>query len=74
MSATRTGLNGVAARIPNAAAQERFRRIKLAERTSQNFDNRARMSCDVRATRQRLSDQLVSELEATSGSLRTSFC
>ena len=40
MSAIRTGLNGVAARIAIAAAQERFHRIKLAERTSQNFDNR----------------------------------
>ena len=74
MSAIRTGLNGLAVRIPIAAAQERFSRINLAERTTQNFDNRARMSCDVRATRQRLSDQLVSEPEATSGSLRTSFC
>ena len=41
MSAIRTGLNGLAVRIPIAAAQERFSRIKLAERTTQNFDNRA---------------------------------
>ena len=41
MSAIRTGLNGLAVRIPNAAAQERLNRIKLAERTTQNFDNRA---------------------------------
>ena len=39
-SIIRSGLNGLAVRIPIAAAQERFRRIKLAERTSQNFDNR----------------------------------
>ena len=41
MSAIRTGLNGLAVRIPNAGAQERLNRIKLAERTTQNFDNRA---------------------------------
>ena len=41
MSAIRTGLNGLAVLIPIAAAQERFSRIKLAERTTQNFDNRA---------------------------------
>ena len=41
MSAIRTGLNGVAARIAIAAAQERSHHIKLTERTTQNFDNRA---------------------------------
>ena len=40
MSAIRTSLNGLAVRIPNAAAQKRLNRIKLAERTNQNFDNR----------------------------------
>ena len=41
MSSIRTSLNGLAVRIPNAAAQERLNRIKLAERTNQNFNNRA---------------------------------
>ena len=72
MSAIRTGLNGLAVRIPNAAAQERLNRIKLAERATQNFNNR--VPNVVRWTCLRLSDQFVRGPEATSGSPRTSFC
>ena len=53
MSAIRTGLNGVAARIAIAAAQERSHHIKLTERTTQNFDNRAQTSYDGRANPER---------------------